>query len=317
MANGISDLIGQGGGGLRAALAAQRDARRGRLDEQVQAAGAGLTGIERGLAQFGAGLGGGIAGEVFKGPDSAEVEQARANQNILEGIQQLEAPVGSAAHATESGRIAQEAGRTDLALQFAERAATLRKSEAAAKVKAEKDQREEQRAQFKQFPSAVQELIIAKSPDVLARELGITKARAKAISAKVEERNNLQRAKAQKTLNEVSKATATKVSGTDLAATSSIVNTLTDGEFEETPELEAVARLTAERAQTMADAMRDAGGTPDMNKLRAEAFAELQSEGIVNHDPGESTFGFNIGESLEVDAEKLKAPTKREGVLKL
>ena len=313
----ISDLLAKSGGGLREALAAQSAARRERLNTNVQAAGAGLSGFERGLAQFGAGLGGGIAGEVFKEPDSPEVEAARAQASIVEAIQQIEAPVGTAAHAAEAGKIANAAGRTDLGLQFAERAANLRKDEAALKVKTEQAQREEQRAQFKQFPAAVQEEIIAKSPEVLVRELGVTPERAKEIAANVEERNNLQRAKAQKTLNEVTKATATKVSGTDLAATSSIVNTLTNGEFEESPELEAVARLTAERAQTMADAMRDAGGTPDMNKLRAEAFAELQSEGIVKHDPGKATFGFNIGESLEVDAEKLKAPTKREGVLKL
>ena len=321
----LSELIGS------TDVLGTRAAANERLEERRRALITNLSKAQpSGRAQAGSAVGAalgqalGAAGAAALGVNNVDPEVARVESNAalardIQALSRGDNPLepGTAEHATAAGLAAQAAGRTDLALQFAEQGAALRKSEAVAVTKAEAAQREERRAQFKQFPSAVQEEIIAKSPDIMVRELGITPARAKEISAKVEERNNLQRAKAQKTLNEVKKATGTKVTGTDLAATSSIVDTLTNGEFSESTELESVSRLVAERAQTKADALKDAGEAQDMNSIRAEAFAELVNEGVVLHDPGEVTFGFNLGESLAVDPERLKAPVKREGILKL
>ena len=275
---------------------------------------AGQAGLAIGGA-FGGAFGRGLAGALPDQPDSPEMAQAKRQAESIKALSEFD--LNTSEGLSSAAKALRERGDDLTALKLVMKAGEVRKAEAALAAKAQQQADEERRAEFKQFPSAVQEEIIARSPETLVTAIGLTPEKAQEISAKVEERNALSRAKLEKTLADVRKATATKVSGADVEQTSTVVDALTDNQFEGTPELEAASRLVAARAQALANAAADRGETTDPTKLRAQAWQELNDEGVIKHDPGKPFAGMTFGESLEIDPEKLKAPTKRAGVLKL
>lgn len=296
------------------------DEQRAQFERLIQNAPTARERAAGGLVEGLVGLGqAGVFGDTVQDrlePTSPDLERARSDAEIAKEVAGFEEDPTSAAHSRRVAELAKAKGRDDLAIRALIQAGERTKSEKKLKLDAERAVTKERREQFKQFPTAVQEEIIARSPEQLVSDLGIDTEKATKISAAVEERNAFQRAKAKKELEDVTKVTATKITGADVAATVSLVDTLTNGEFEGEPELETVSRLVADRAQTMANALKDAGQPIDMTDLRAQAFQKLQDEGVVTFNPGEEVFGaFNVGEKLEVDPKKLSAPSGRRRVI--
>ena len=312
MANGISDLLAPNGGGLREALASQREARRARLTAKVQSAGAGLSGLERGLAQFGAGLGGGIAGEVFKEPDSAEVEAARENAALAREIQTLGtgdnalAP-GTSEYMAAAGQKAQAAGRTDLALQFAEQSAALKVRESALVAKSEKEAAEAERSAFSGLPSAVKLSVTANDPARVQRVLGLTEKQAKVISKDAADTLKTLQAENQKALDELNAVRTTKSTSEDVQQTIGLLaNKAIDGSsFEgfmgrDDPErAENFARLMDQQATAEIDAAAKEGSGVRRTKddIYNEIMTELSESGGVE--------GWGTDDVTGIDLEKL------------
>ena len=317
MAKGLFSDFGTAGT-VEAQRKALLDEQKAQFSRMIQSAPTARERAAGGLVEGLVGLGqAGVFGEGVQGrlePTSPELDRARSEAEFVKQVSAFEEDPTSSAHSKRVAKLAKEQGREDVALRAMIQGGERAKAERAATLKAERDTSKEQREQFKQFPTSVQEEIIARSPEQMVTSLGIDAEKATAISKAVEERNNLKRIKAKKDLEDVKKVTATKISGNDVAATVSLVDTLTNGEFAESEELDAVSRLVADKAQTMANALKDAGQEIDMTQLRAQAFQTLQDEGVVNFDEGQSFGPLNIGESLSIDSEKLKAPAGRRRV---
>ncbi len=293
----------------RRALFKQQQQQFQRLANQAQnrrqkAAGNLVEGVVE-LGQAGA------FGDKLKGrltPTSPELEQAQAEADFVKEVSQFEEDPTSSAYSERVADLAKERGRDDIALRALIQGGERKKVEEAAATEAAAAERKGQLAELRAFPEGVKMEVYAQRPELLKEVVKDPRARVK-IAEGIKEMISFKKAAAAKDAADVKRSTATKVSGADLKATSAIVDQLTQSQFTGSTELETVSTLVADRAQTNANTIRDAGGTVDMTALRTEAFAELTQEGTIEHTLGSEYLGGSVivGEKLGINREKLTA----------
>jgi len=280
---------------------------------------AGLSGLLRpGALQsgFGAGALGGalvnkITGKDVKAVDSApEVTAAQNNASLLESIQGLAKgdtalTPGTSQFMAAAGKAAQEAGRTDLALQFATQAATLRTNEAALAAKIKKETAATEQAAFNGLPNAVKLSVTANNPDRVQRAFGLSKEETAAVAADAQDTLRTLQAKNQKALDELKAVSTTKSSPADITQTEALLSSKGVGGFsfegnfgKDDPErFTAFATLMDQQATAEIDAAARKGDRLSKADIYDQILAEL------NQDAGIE--GFGTDDVTGIDLEKL------------
>ena len=230
MAN-LSELVGS------TDVLGTRAAAQERLAERRRALITNLSKAQpTGRAQAGAAVGAalgqalGAAGAAALGVSDVDPEVARVESNaaLAKEIQALGtgdnaiAP-GTSAYMAAAGQKAQAAGRTDLALQFAEQSAALKVRESALIAKSEKEAAEAERSAFNGLPSATKLSVTATDPARVQRVLGLTEAQAKIVSKDAADTLKTLQAKNQKALDELNAVKTTKSSSEDITQTEGLL----------------------------------------------------------------------------------------------
>ena len=332
MAN-LSELVGS------TDVLGTRTAARERLEERRRALITNLSQAQpTGRAQAGAAVGAalgqalGAAGAAALGVNNVDPEVARVESNaaLARDIQALSSgdnPLepGTAEHATAAGLAAQAAGRTDLALQFAEQSAALKVRESALVAKSEKEAAEAERSAFNGLPSATKLSVTATDPERVQRVLGLTPAQAKVVAKDAADTLKTLQAKNQKVLDELNAVKTTKSSSEDVTQTEGLLLNMGIGghTFEASFPLLGrddpvrstnFARLMDQQATAEIDAAATEGSGVRLTKdeVYKEIMAELEAAGGVE--------GWGTDDVTDIDLEKLgtilkarkaAAPTKQ------
>ena len=256
---------------------------------------AGMTG----LAQ--AGAFGETAQEHMGVENEPELVEAKANAALVKSIQELEGDPSSADFAKRAAVLAKDAGRPDLALRFTNAFGTRTKAEAAATAATALAQSKEERAKFSALPTSAQEEIVGLQPQFLVDTLGMSSEEAAQVSAQVAERNEFQRQKLKKSLEDVNKATTTKTTNADvnqIKATLSMFG-VTGSSFgfgDNTEEFDGFATPIAAEVQRRMDVLKDRGDRGDRNVITNEVMQELNDSGAFVLEPQFFGDGVNVKE---------------------
>jgi len=243
--------------------------------------------------------------------ESQEVVAARNNAMLLRTIQGLTQgdsalQPGTSEFAAAAGRAAQDAGRTDLALQFASQSAGLRKGEATAAAKFAKDQRASEQASFNGLPNSVQLSVSANDPDRVAQLLDLTPEQAKQVSIDAQATLKTLQLKNQKALDELKAVRVTKSSPEDIVQTIGLLANRGIGGFsfegnfgkDDPQRLEDFAALMDQQATAELDAAARRGDRITKNQVYDEILSELNSLGGIE--------GFNTEDVSGIDLSKLQ-----------
>jgi hypothetical protein len=216
-----------------------------------------------------------------------------------------------------AGRAAQEAGRTDLALRFAQESSVLRKSEAAAVKKAEEDAKKAEVSAFSGQPSAVKLAITANDPARVARLHNLTEAQAKKVSKDAQDTLKTLQAKNQKALDELNAVRVTKSTGEDVKQTEGILaNKFINGSsFEgwagrdDPVRATNFARLMDQQATAEIDAAAKKGSGARLTKesIYDEIMQELSDRGGVEGWGTDDVTNIDLQELSNIFKERSKA----------
>lgn len=296
---------------MRKALEAQQQAQIAKVGEgNVSRRGKQGSRIVQGLLGLGAA---GTFGEGIKEElgveDEPELVATRKQGELVKTLQGLPGDPSSAAYATQAAREALAAGRPDLALKFRNAAGERAKAEASAASKVATEADSERRAELTGLGTSARNEFIAMNPDYLVENLNLTPDQAQAISDGVAEQNNLRRLKLKADLDDVGKATTTKVSASDIAQTTGhLANNgidLSSLGFNSTEEdLDAFASPIASEVRRRMDVLKDSGQRGNEAAITTEVLKELIDGGAIQVSP--QFFGGDEGE-LNIDSvDKIK-----------
>jgi hypothetical protein len=320
----ISEMIASGSTVLQARQAATQK----RNADRIERAGT-LQGASSILGEGIAGVVGGFFGKEKVDPIDADPAVVRAEQDAalaqsIQGLSTGENPltVGTSEHMAAAGQAAQAAGRTDLALQFAEQSAALKVREDTTAVATAAAERKANVDAFNKLPTAVQLSIAANDPDRLVREQGLTPAQAKIVSADAADTLKTRQAKNQKALDELNTVHTTKSSAQDITQTTALLADMgiSGATFENAVGLDN--KLAATRFATFMDQQATAeidaaAASPESARLtKAEVYTDILQElsavgGIEGLGSEEGVFSGGVS---SIDMDKLKKVIKARGI---
>lgn len=235
---------------------------------------------------------------------SPEVRAAKKDSALAKKLGAVEGDLTSSDAALAQAKIAREAGRDDLALALTVEAGNRKKTEVAAAAKTQAAVTKEARDQFNALPTAAQEELIGKQPQFLVDTIGLTPEKAAEVSNALAERNQFQKARLQKQLSDVQRATASPTTGADVAQVKNNMTTLFGIDSDsfsqfggDEEEFEAFSGIVAGEVQRRVDIARDKGQRANEATVLKNIMKELQDGGAVSL----TEKAFTIGDQKKLD----------------
>lgn len=262
-------------------------------------------------AALGQALGAGAAAALGITPVDAEVTKAEANAKLAQEIQALSqgegAPaVGTAAHATLAGQAAQRAGRTDLGLQFAERAATLRVEETDKATALQQAADDRELKEWNGLPSDTKNAAIIADPNKLVKFGNVSREVAEATAKDLKEQRDTAKVKALKDAQDVEQALNTQLGGSGaeetadtltnlgiLSTTAGWYDDMFDSDEKEKVRL-GVGSLVGSKTKQRMQAARKRGESLVETEVQHQVYRELLADGSITTNSSGQVTGFKL-----------------------
>ena len=290
-------------------LAAKRTALIERLSSNAPS-GRAQAGSAVGAA-LGQALGEGAAAAFGMTPVDAEVTKAEANAKLAQEIQALSqgegAPaVGTAAHAALAGQAAQRAGRTDLGLQFAERAAVLRIEETDRATALKQAADDQELKEWNGLPSDTKNAAIIADPSKLVKFGNVSREVAEATAKDLKEQRDTSKIKALKEAKDIERALGTQLKGEDAETTAETLTNLgildatagTMADWFSPEEAQGIANgvgaLVAAETKAEMQSARDRGETLVETAVQHQVYQRLLQDGSITTNSSGQVTGFKL-----------------------